>query len=158
VHGAGATKARATTLGHCPTASVSHLGAANMAEEVTFYSDDDGVRVTSARLIIGNVTYSMANIASVSADVTKPKPEGPLLAIIAGFFLAVGSMATGNAGLAIIGVLVILGGIFYWKNLKSTWHLKISSSSGESTPLSSENKVRVESISHAIHEAMIHRG
>ena len=37
-----------------------------MAEETSYYSDQNGVRVTDKRVIVNNITYAMANITSVS--------------------------------------------------------------------------------------------
>ncbi len=129
-----------------------------MTEEISFYSDNSGVRVTNTRVIIRNVTYAMANIASVRSEVTKPSLVGPLVAILLGVVFVLGGIGGRSSAGAVFGGILVLPGIVWWRGIKPIWHLRISSASGESTPLSSTNQSWVESIAHAINEAIIHRG
>jgi hypothetical protein len=39
-----------------------------MADELSYCSDQSGVRVSDKRLIIGSTTYSMANITTIVSD------------------------------------------------------------------------------------------
>ncbi len=129
-----------------------------MTEETTFYSDNQGVRVTNTRLIVDQTTYAMANIASVSTTTTKPSYTGPLLLIAAGaiiFFTTIGGRSPESA---IVGVIVVALGVLWWRSKKPIYHLRITSASGESNALWSKNRNYVDKVVQAINEAMIHRG
>lgn len=129
-----------------------------MAEETSFYSDQQGIRVTDKRVIIRNVTYALPNITSVSTEVDKPNLAGPILLIAIGAACVLGFFEnTQNGFLILVGIcFIVLGGIWY-RGCKPTWHLKISSASGESTPLQSVNEQWINAVARAINEAMIHR-
>lgn len=128
-----------------------------MAEEVSYYSDQSGVRVSDKRVIIGSTTYSMANITSVSTKVEHPSMMGPILLIAIGLFLFVSGVAGKSGGPAVIGGIVAALGYFWYKGRKPVWHLRIASASGETTPLQSVNGQWISSIAQAINEAIIHR-
>lgn len=125
--------------------------------EITFYTDEQGVRVTNTRLIVGSTTYAMGNITSVSRTIYEPSLSGPIfLSAFGALFLFAGF--AGSAGLAVFGALLLGAGILWWKGLKVTYGLRISSSSGESTPISSVNREQIEKIVQAVNEAIIGRG
>jgi hypothetical protein len=127
-----------------------------MAEETSFYTDQKGVRVTDKRVIVGNITYALANITSVSTAVEKPSLTGPILFIGIGILLLIGSASAQSGVTAFFGVLLLILGVVWYRGCKPTWHLKISSASGEATPLQSTNQQWISSIAQAINEAMIH--
>ncbi len=129
-----------------------------MAEEVTFYSDDQGVRVTNTRLIVDNTTYAMANIASVARTATEPNYTGPLLLIVAGVIIFFAAISGKESGGWLLGVILALAGTLWWRSRKPIYHLRITSASGESNALWSKNKNYVDKVVQAISEAMIHRG
>lgn len=129
-----------------------------MAEEISFYSDQSGVRVTDKRVILGNTTYSLANITSVSTSVEKPSLIGPILFIVIGLLVLVGGLGgRGSAGIVVFGAVVAGFGVIWYRGCKPVWHLRISSASGEATPLKSTNQQWIAGISRAINEAIIHR-
>ena len=129
-----------------------------MTEENSYYSDKSGVRVTDKRVIIGNTTYSMANITSVSSSVVHPNLGGPVLTIVIGVLLSLaGLRGRGSVGQILLGLIVGVMGYFWYRGCKPTWHLRIASASGETTPLSSANQEWIDGIARAINEAMIHR-
>ncbi len=72
---------------------MSATGAMPAKEETTFYSDNGGVRVTSARLIIGPTTYAMLNITSVMRAQELPSRVGPLVVLIIGVLSVFGGMS-----------------------------------------------------------------
>ncbi len=129
-----------------------------MTEETTFYSDNQGVRVTNTRLIVDNTTHAMANIASVATTTTNPSYTGPLLLIAAGVIMFLATIGGRSPESAIIGVIVVALGVLWWRGKKPTYHLRITSSSGESNALWSKNRNYVDKVVQAINEAMIHRG
>ncbi|HYB60663.1 MAG TPA: DUF6232 family protein [Methylomirabilota bacterium] len=124
-----------------------------MAEETTFYSDQQGVRVTDKRVIFRTTTYALANITSVSTDRTAPSYAGPLLL----FLIAAVALFVRGGGILLAIVSAVLG-VFWWRKLRPTWHLHIKSASGESSPIQSGDEKRIASIAQAINEAIIHRG
>jgi hypothetical protein len=134
-------------------------GATPAKEEINFYSDNSGVRVTSSRLIIGSTTYAMLNITSVSCAAQPPSRTGPLLFLILGalsFFR--GFSGHGEQGLVVFGTLLLVIGGLWWKGQKTQYHLKIASASGEANAVTTTDKQRVENIIQAVNEAIIGRG
>jgi hypothetical protein len=128
-----------------------------MADEVSYYSDQSGVRVTDKRVIIGSTTYSMANITSVSITVHRPGLGVPILFMVVGGILALGGIASKSLGTVVFAVVFGVLGYFIYRGSKPIWHLRIASASGETTPLQSVNQQWISSISQAINEAIIHR-
>jgi hypothetical protein len=127
--------------------------------EVSYYSDQSNVRVTNKRVIIGNTTYSMANITSISTHVEKPSLTGPILFMFIGVSLLFMGLAETpkSGGAALIGVIVGGLGYFWFRGCKPVSHLRIASASGESTPLKSVNQQWIDGIARAINEAIIRR-
>ncbi len=129
-----------------------------MVEETTYFSDDTGIRVTSSRVIIGNTTYSLANITSVSRTINNPSRVGPFVFIVTGVLILVASLSGESFGLSIIGAILAGLGTIAWRGLRPTYHLRIRSASGDSIALTSENKDRIDQVVRAINEAIIQRG
>ncbi|HEX3741727.1 MAG TPA: DUF6232 family protein [Terriglobales bacterium] len=126
-------------------------------EETSFYTDEQGVRVTSARLIVESTTYAMGNITSVRRTIEEPSRAGPIFVGAFGvLFLAVGFEQ--GAGLAIFSAFLLGIAVLWWKGQKTYYGLRIASSSGESTPISSIHKERIDKIVQAVNEAVIDRG
>lgn len=128
-----------------------------MAEELSFYSDQKGIRVTDKRVIIQNKTYVLANISSVATAVEKPELIWPILAIIIGIGLFIAGIGGKSPGASVFGAIIGVLGYFWYRGCKAVWHLRISSTSGESTPLKSINEQWIKDICGAINEAIVHR-
>jgi hypothetical protein len=128
-----------------------------MSDEKTFYSDETGVRVTSARLIIENTTYAMANVASVRSAVEDPNRLGPVILIALGV-LGVAAEISDRGAALVFGIVLLGGGIAWLVTQKPTYHVRISSSSGEADALSSRRKDYIDRVVQAINEAIIGRG
>jgi hypothetical protein len=132
--------------------------AAAQSGEIGFYCEN-GVRVTSTRLLVGSTTYAMANITSVRTSVAQPSRKGPLLVILVGLvLLLIAANSHAMAGMAFVSALIIAGGIFWWTSQKAIYAVRIASSSGESSPITSVNEERIDRIVQAINEAIVHRG
>ena len=83
--------------------------------EISFYADEQGVRVTNTRLIVGSTTYAMGNITSVSRTVEEPSISGPVfMSVVGAVFLFVG--LRGGVGVAIFGALMPGAGILWWRD------------------------------------------
>jgi hypothetical protein len=127
--------------------------------ETTFYTDDQGIRVTNSRLVFGDTTYSMANLTSVA--VKRPPTNYGVLIVLLIFVLVWVFGLTSNqpslSGAGGIGTVVVAVAFFISIALKK-WNLTITSSSGESSPISSRDKRYIDKIAQAIQEALIARG
>lgn len=128
-----------------------------MKEEITFYADNQGIRITSARIIIGNTTYSLANITSVRNTSARPSRRTPLKLLVIGIGVFLLGLGLESGMVALLGVLMGALGSFWLKVQKPTYHLDLASASGETRALRSQDGDRVEKITQAINEAMIQR-
>ena len=130
-----------------------------MAEEkeITFYSDDRGVRITNTRAIVGTTTYAMANITSVSMS-EKPanRKLGIVVAILGLIILAI-TYQLGSSGGVIFGVILLGLGILIAAIVKPTYTVRIGSASGEADAVSSNDKKYIQAIVRAMNEAFIER-
>jgi hypothetical protein len=133
-------------------------GATPAREEVIVYSDENGVRVTSSRLIIGQTTYAMLNITSVSCAADPPSRIGPLFFGIFGALLFFAGLSGKVTQLALVGFSLLAIGGLWWKLQKTHYFLKVASASGEAKAVTSTDKQRVDRIVQAVNEAIIGRG
>lgn len=140
--------------------------------EENIYSDNN-VSVTTARIIISGTTYALRNVASVKM-ITTPANKGcamMMLIISAGIFIfpalmgiiaaiALRGKDEGGGG-GLIMLLLFIGfilGLYGWDQLKKAkpkYHVAISSASGETHALTSEDPDYIEKIVYAINEAII---
>jgi len=134
--------------------------------EPTYYSDEKGVRITPTRLITpgksrneGPSTYAMTNITSVKTEKRDPNRWGGIITAIIGLILiAIGSQLRDGTALILFGVVLLGAGIAWTVLLKPTYHLRVSSASGETEPLSSKDKQYIDHVVTALNEALIKRG
>ena len=129
-----------------------------MATEPTFYSDERGVRITPTRAIFGSTTYAMANITSVARSEDPPKRKPGIIVAILGFIILLACISFKSTEGIIVGVVVLGLGILIATKAKATYHVKITSASGEAKPISSKDKQHIDSIVMALNEALIRRG
>jgi hypothetical protein len=137
---------------------MSTTAAVPAKAEVSFYSDGGGVRVTNSRLIIGQTTYAMLNITSVSRASQPPSRLGPLLFLIFGSLFVIAGFGGTQHGGAFLGVLLLAIGGLWWMMQKTKYHLRISSASGEANAVTDTDQQRVDNIVQAVNEAIIGRG
>ena len=129
-----------------------------MATEPTFYSDERGVRITPTRAIFGSTTYAMANITSVARSKDPPRRAPGIIVAILGFIILLASISFEGTEGVIVGVVVLGLGILLTALAKATYHVKITSASGEVSATSSKEKQYIDSIVMALNEALIRRG
>ena len=127
-------------------------------KETTFYSDNRGVRFTNTRLMVPNTTYAMANISSVTTKTVDPSYGWAGLIVLVGLGFVVGGYASGSWPAGIFGIVLLGAGALWGYCLKPDYHLRISSTGGESTALVSKDPAYVAQLVTAIHEAIVHRG
>ncbi len=125
------------------------------SSEKLFY-ENGAIRVTSSRLIIANVTYALANIASVSTSVKHPSRFWPIVFILGGVMWGMVDFMTSQVPYFALGAIVV--GILILSGQKTEYGIRVSSSSGESTPLESKNRALIEGIVTAVNDAIVHRG
>lgn len=154
-----------------------------MSMQETVFHQDEGILITNTRAVLGAKTYSMANITSVSTHFAPAnRMPGIIVAIVGGLltaccgFLAIfplimlgsqdysgdtsgvfGSIATLVVG-AVIGLLILAGGVALVVLSKPTYAIRIGSASGEANALASKNKEYIDRIVAAMNEAIIKRG
>ena len=115
-----------------------------MTEEIVY--EDNNVKVTTSRIIIGNTTYALRNVTSVKRTYTEADSG------CAGWMIGIGSImivglivAVINEGLAgfdgasivftILMFGLVAGGVYWQQSLRDSYHVSISSSSGEAHPV-----------------------
>jgi hypothetical protein len=129
-----------------------------MTAEKTFYSDQTGVRITQSRAIFGAKTYTMNNVASVSAH-RVPAKRGPAIGtLLIGLVLLVIGISSTIVVLIIFGILGMAVGALLIYLMKDTFVVRISSASGEADALASKDRSHIEQIVQALNEAIIARG
>jgi len=128
-----------------------------MGTQTTYYEDETGARVTDTCITIGDNAYSTASITSVTTAVENPQRgkliAGAVLALAFTFF----GWASGAYNWSVCGIiLLILCGSAYYA-MKPTWHLRIATASGETSPLQLQNANKISAIARAIGDAIAHR-
>lgn len=128
------------------------------SQEAVFYTDEKGVRVTNARVVVGSTVYSMANITSVALAKKDPSYVGQM------FFLAVG-LVSGGIGFAkslwwlmLAAFLIFVLAIWRVVMARPTYSVEIGSASGKVSAVSSKERKYIEAIVVAMNEAFIKRG
>jgi hypothetical protein len=128
-------------------------------KEEIFYSDSTVV-VTGTRVIIGGITYALRNITSVSMRFSPPKIFGAVLLLLIGAFILLAAFLTVHGtmpapfGAYVIAPVMIVGGILWICNLKTKYHVHLSTAAGEIHVLSSWDRAYIEHIVLSINEAI----
>lgn len=119
--------------------------------------EENGVKVTTARLIAGGQTFALRNITSVRAV-----PAGSKVWPIVWLLLAAGALAGGIGGgqgadgavlLAI--VLGSLGALQWWKN--SAQRIVINTSGKDAVAYTTRNKAHAQRVLQALNDAIAQR-
>jgi Family of unknown function (DUF6232) len=128
-------------------------------QEREYYRSAD-VLVTNARVELRGRTFAMANVTAVNMVTMRSPLRGFPLGIFlgGGLFTLTGLLAISHEGGAIllaIGLVIATAGYAWWKAFKPSYSLNLSSTSGESRAMQSDNKKEIEQIVAAIKQAMI---
>ena len=123
-----------------------------MAEERTFFQHED-VSVTNSRFMVGSQTFAMSNITSVKASRQVPKRLWPTLLVVIGVLLAIAESANVGIGIVIGGV-----GVAWLLVQKTMYHVMLTTAGGETSALSSKQRVYIEKVVQALNEAIVARG
>jgi hypothetical protein len=132
-------------------------GTKESAGEIMLYSDRSVV-ITTTRAVFGAKTYAMSNIASITMG-TKSSNVGLLFGILL-FLMGLMCIAINNHSLmSIVFGLTFLGcGGLILYSLKTTYVVRIASTSGEADALLSKDEAYIRRIVSAANEAIIERG
>jgi hypothetical protein len=121
-------------------------------EEKIFFEYED-VKVTNARFITGAQTFAMSNVTSVKAHTQKPSRIALILLLIIGLFFTLG----GGAGVLIGLVVAAVAAIALYLQ-KTTYHVMLTTSGGETSALKTYQLDYITKVVNALNEAIVHRG
>jgi len=121
--------------------------------------EEESVKITNLRVIIGTKTYAMANVASVSMGKNDSKGILPLI-VVAGILSALIGFIDlkENMQCLTLGVLMVIGGVLGIATSKTKYSVRIGSASGESNILESHDKATIKRVVNAMNEAIVRRG
>lgn len=128
-----------------------------MATEEIFLNEE-GVSVSNSRMMYGGQTYAMSGITSVKAFEMKPSRKGATILIIIGVLTFLTALDSSSIPAGFIGVALLIGGIAWWRMLKSDFSVVLMSASGEAKAYTSKDGDFVSKIVNAVNEAIVHRG
>lgn len=129
-----------------------------MKEETTIY-EKDNIKITNARAIFGDKTYSMSNITSVEKG--RAAEQGGCLLIglfIGGLLALVFGIGNQEWGWAFAGLLFGGLGIFMMRSQKPEYLVQFGSASGEIKAYKSTDEAEIKQIVEAINTAIIQKG
>jgi len=129
-----------------------------MEEQVFF--NEGGVSVSNARFIVNGQTYAMNAVTSVKQGANHPSHIGPIIFGLLGFLVfAIGFQAKdGAVGAIVFGLTLLVVAVFWGYQEKSEYIVVLSTSSGESQALKSNDRLYVESVISALNQSIVHRG
>lgn len=126
--------------------------------EMTIY-EEGGVKITTARAVLGGKTYAMSNITSVSMS-SEVESAGCITfgLIIGGAAVIIWGVAVGEWLMAGIGLVMAVGGFYLNRGEKTKYTVRIGSSSGEADALTSYDQAEIQKIIDAMNDAIVRRG
>jgi hypothetical protein len=124
------------------------------ASETTFFNDR-GIMVSSTRIVVGNTTYPLRGVTSVTPTVVKPGRVGPVLAIAFGVLGLVGSHF--KTGAIVLGLIFIGPGIALLLR-KPTHKLHVTTTAGIVEVISTDDSQFAQALAASLNNAIIARG
>ena len=126
----------------------------------TTYFQEGNITITNARAVLGEKTYAMSNVTSVSMGTIPPNRSTPIIIGLVGFALGGCGLAseTRSWALIIIGLVAVAVAALIFFTAKERYIVKIGSASGEANALSSIRRDYIEKIVKAMNDAIIRRG
>lgn len=111
------------------------------------------IRVTTGRLVVGDVTYAVANVTSVRAavddDTTKAITVGAM-ALVLGFVLATNGSPAASGFSLVVGIACLIFAKFH-RPVRSIW---IRTTAGEVQAFTTQDKEIADKVLAAIHQAV----
>lgn len=127
-----------------------------MTEEVTYYSDDEGVKITNREAVFSKKSYEIGTIISIRVTKNPSSSTIPLILIGCGSFFLIISIIRFRFIEFFIGVFSLIFGI-YDLVARPMHMIKLLQAKGEYVPFSSRDKDRVEQIVDALEAAIATR-
>jgi hypothetical protein len=126
----------------------------------TSYLEMPGVQVTNARAVLGEVTYSIANITSVRTIRTKGDPAPAVIAVLVGAaFVVVFCRCAGQVALSwVIAGLALAVMLWIPSRFPLVHVVVLCSASGESHAYADFQEENCRRVAEAITAAIIARG
>ena len=122
------------------------------------YLDEESVKVTNSRFIVGGQTFALAGITSVTGAVFRESKTGDYAFGFLGACLALYGL--GGSAWAFLGGLVMVG-LAYLDAVfvkKPTYSVHITTAGGETEALRSHDEGRIALVVDALNRAIIERG
>lgn len=118
--------------------------------------------VTRTRFQTPSETYAINGVTSVKTFEEKPNKWPAIACIAGGALIALSSLGADGFGAKlggfVVGAVLAVGGYFWFKALKSTWHVLIRTASGEGKALSLKDGPFIQRVVQAINKALVARG
>ena len=128
-----------------------------VAQEVTYLRTQD-VTITNTRAILGDKTYAMTNITSVSMGVIPANNLfGGCLSLL-GSIVAITMIGKPVSNVLWVGVAMLILGLIILSQSKTKYVVRIGSASAESNALWAYDKNYIQKIVSAMNEAIVKRG
>lgn len=118
-------------------------------EEKTFF-EHEGVKVTNARFVVDGQTFAMSNVTSINPVAQPGSWLGGVIVLLIGLVTL-----TQNA---FFGVPVVALAIYYLSKQKTTYHVMLRTSGGETKALTTHQKEYLKKVVSALNEAIVYRG
>ena len=115
--------------------------------------EENGVTVTTARLVVPRQTYAMSAITSVKSVTLKPPPYLGIVGVIGGIAVLTGEQGAMTIGFVLIGVAVVR-----WVRNPTRHVVVVTTAAGESHAVSSRDARFIARIIDAVNEAIVARG
>ena len=123
-----------------------------MAEEITILKEGN-ILVTTSRFVVGSQTYAMSGITAVKNTRKDPNHDFTVLLILAG----IGIMFFGGQWILWGLVLIGIGAFIAWIK-KPEYGLVLSTASGESQAVTSDDENYIDKIVSSLNDAIVQRG
>lgn len=121
------------------------------AQNETVFYQDPHVTVTPLRYVTESQTYDMKNISLVYlSEIVKSRLKALLTVLLGIPFLFSGD-------LFFIGIIIGVLGIWWFVSIKNEYAVTIGTKAGDVDSIVSEDKIYIEKIVKAVHEAYIQR-
>ena len=124
-----------------------------MADEVLYYSDDKGVKITNKQAIFGKKSYELRSIISIRVTKNPSSPKIPILFVVGGAIFIIMNIVRFHIIEIFFGIFFLVVGIIDLL-AKPTYMIKLLHTKGEYGPISSRDKERIEQIADALEAAI----
>ena len=132
-------------------------------EEKVLY-ENGNVKVTSSRFVVGGKTYQLAQINSSESLIEQFKtPNSKYILMGIGAFLVVtgigslGESFVKGIGISLVGAAMAFVGFKFINQPAPLYHVRITTSSGEASAVSSHDEAYIDSIVNAINNGLAMR-